>query len=591
MEMEFQRGLRDKISNHMDISEPIEVVMQIAGDCKFNFCCFGVDSNEKITDLNYILFSGHKRSPNGEITYSCENNRAVFTIFPEKLPQSVYKVVFSLNIEGNGMMNGIDCFYVGIGNSGKEALSTDFTARDFRSEKALEVVSIYRKEEWRFSVPATGFNRGLEYLLKHYGGTMEMFDEIAEASQNEIENVPEIEEVPSVPTIDEADFEKEETPVPTIDEADFEKEEPPVPTIDEADFEKEETPVPLIDEAAFEDKREIPPVQTISADAFEETPVISKFEGDTSEDTPFGSFFDTESVSELPPVQTIELEEDDAESLSIPEQTAEIQPAEQTDSAEWIFDADDAEPEKKTVDEDADVKRIPPKPQPITNGKPMNVQDFAAISAPIRAKLEGKNLENCVARVALVMDMTGSMRRTYASGVTQDVINKILPLALQFDDDGQLDFWFYANDYVRRPSIGLENYQFAVSQNWEDIMNSLGIVNNEPAVMEDVIRNFVQTELPVYVIFVTDGGAVYSRRIAELLRESSNQPIFWQFVGINGSDYNVFENLDLITDRFVNNAAFFAFDDFRRVPDDFLYERLLSEFSVWYKEIQKLGMI
>ena len=109
--------------------------------------------------------------------------------------------------------------------------------------------------------------------------------------------------------------------------------------------------------------------------------------------------------------------------------------------------------------------------------------------------------------------------------------------------------------------------------------------------IEDVMNYYSGTQSPVYVIFITDGGACNPNEIERLICQSSNMPIFWQFVGINGSNYGIFENLDIIKNRYVNNSSFFAFDDIRTVPDDFLYDRLLNDFSLWYREIKRLGMI
>lgn len=43
--------------------------------------------------------------------------------------------------------------------------------------------------------------------------------------------------------------------------------------------------------------------------------------------------------------------------------------------------------------------------------------------------------------VAVVLDISGSMNGRYGSGAVQRIINKTLPLAVQFDD-GSMDFCF-----------------------------------------------------------------------------------------------------------------------------------------------------
>ena len=76
-------------------------------------------------------------------------------------------------------------------------------AKDFRSEKVIEAVDIYYKGEWRFSAPATGFNRGIGQLLKHYGESEKIIERLKKLSEEtavsdeaeKIENSPVAEEI------------------------------------------------------------------------------------------------------------------------------------------------------------------------------------------------------------------------------------------------------------------------------------------------------------------------------------------------------------------------------------------------------------
>lgn len=51
------------------------------------------------------------------------------------------------------------------------------------------------------------------------------------------------------------------------------------------------------------------------------------------------------------------------------------------------------------------------------------------------------------------------------------------------------------------------------------------------------------------------------------------------------------KKLDTLKDRYVDNANFFALDDFKKVPNSELYSRLLNEFPKWLDEIKRKGMI
>jgi hypothetical protein len=109
--------------------------------------------------------------------------------------------------------------------------------------------------------------------------------------------------------------------------------------------------------------------------------------------------------------------------------------------------------------------------------------------------------------------------------------------------------------------------------------------------MREVIAEYKKSQLPAYVLFITDGSVSHEKDIKQLIIESSQMPIFWQFVGVGGSGYGVLERLDTMSGRYVDNANFFALDDFRKVSNEELYDRLLTEFPQWLKEIRAKKII
>ena len=237
----------------------------------------------------------------------------------------------------------------------------------------------------------------------------------------------------------------------------------------------------------------------------------------------------------------------------------------------------------------------PPPPQPKKISLEKKIQDGApkliSLVKPLKVQLEKRNLLDVQARVALILDISGSMYESYKNGTVQEIVNKILPVAVQFDDDGELDFWYYGSTCQRRPNVTMKNYEQAVPDDWKDLMHSLGGNNNEPAVMEEIVAEYENSKLPAYVVFVTDGGINKTSKIKKILKDASYLPIFWQFVGVSGSSYGILEKLDDMSGRYVDNADFFALDDFRSVPNDELYSRLLNEFPNWLKAAKNNGVL
>ncbi len=209
--------------------------------------------------------------------------------------------------------------------------------------------------------------------------------------------------------------------------------------------------------------------------------------------------------------------------------------------------------------------------------------------------LEKLRLTDVQARVALVLDASGSMYDQYVRNDVQAVVDRIIPLAVHFDDDGESDTWAFAEKANKMAPVTLKNVKGYVEREkggWLKWMRTLDARhNNEPAVMTQVIEYFTKTKLPAYVVFISDGGIYKHAEIQRLLIKSSKMPIFWQFVGIGGSDYGVLEDLDSMKGRFVDNANFFALDDLRSVSDAQLYDRLLAEFPQWLLAISRLRLL
>ena len=217
--------------------------------------------------------------------------------------------------------------------------------------------------------------------------------------------------------------------------------------------------------------------------------------------------------------------------------------------------------------------------------------ELISLVKPLVFELKKKNLETTVAKVGLVLDISGSMVPRFKNGTVQSIVNKTLPLAVQFDDDGELDFWFYGTTARQMNSVNLKNYTKAVPDDWKHLMMDLGGRNNEPIVMRMVVDEYKDTKIPAYVLFITDGGVNNKKEIRNIITEASHLPIFWQFVGVGGKNYGVLEKLDTMTGRYVDNAGFFALDDFMKVSNEELYARLLEEFPAWLEAIRKKGMI
>ena len=410
------KGWKDKLENHVNLNENIFVDMKVKGNAEYDFCCFGVDGNGKLSDDRYMIFYNQKMSPKGEISVEDIADGARYTLKLSAVPDFINRLVFTVSIDGNKTMGEMNSLETKVYQSGAKDIEMTLGGNDFSNEKAVIVMEIYRKDVWRIGCVASGFDGGLSALLKYFCG----------------------EEVVSEPV---------------------------------------------------------------------QEPIV-------------------------------------------------------------------AEPVKVSLEK-----------------KMEKAPELVSLVKPLVFELKKKNLETTVARVGLVLDISGSMVPRFKNGTVQSIVNKTLPLAVQFDDDGELDFWFYGTTARKMDSVNLKNYTVAVPEDWKHLMLDLGGRNNEPIVMRMVVDEYKDTKIPAYVLFITDGGVNQKREIQNIITEASHLPIFWQFVGVGGKNYGILEKLDTMTGRYVDNAGFFALDDFKKVSNEELYARLLEEFPSWLEEIKKKGMI
>ena len=460
------RGWKDKLEKYVDLNENIFVDMKIRGNAEYDFCCFGVDSEGKLSDDRYMVFYNQKTTPQKEISITELPDGVRYTLKLSAIPAYINKLVFTVSIDGTQTMGEMESFITKVYQQEDQSLELSLTGGDFAKEKAVIAIEIYRKDVWRIGCVAGGFDGGLSALLAHFGGE-EVGEGTATGSQvDTAANMP----------LSKGTSEKVSSPQTTS-----------------------EKPAPSIDTAAM---------------------------SSSSQST------DHKEISSPTAAVKVSLE-----------------------------------------------KKLEKAPQLVSLAKPLGVE------------LKKKNLETLVARVGLVMDISGSMTARFKNGTVQETVNKTLPLAVQFDDDGELDCWYYGTTARRMDSVNLENYTKAVPKEWKQLMLELGGCNNEPVVLRMVLDTYRDTQLPVYVLFITDGGVSKKSEIQKIITEASKLPIFWQFVGVGGSGYGILEKLDSMKGRYVDNAGFFALDDFKKVSNEELYARLLEEFPKWLKAIRDKGMI
>jgi len=221
--------------------------------------------------------------------------------------------------------------------------------------------------------------------------------------------------------------------------------------------------------------------------------------------------------------------------------------------------------------------------------------------------LQKAGLADHRAKVALVLDISGSMSSLYSKGLVQRFADRILALGCKFDDDGEIDVFLFGSAVHQPAPMRPENAQDYIKQ----------VIKAHPLegdtrygrAMEAVRKYYypdsqggerkspITSALPVFVMFVTDGSTSDKPLTEKQLRWASHEAIFWQFMGIGkgrksknrsltafaDSDFPFLEKLDELDGRLIDNADFFSVNAPDEHSDEALYDLLMTEYPGWLR--------
>ncbi len=208
-------------------------------------------------------------------------------------------------------------------------------------------------------------------------------------------------------------------------------------------------------------------------------------------------------------------------------------------------------------------------------------------------------LNNHKAQVVVVMDHSGSMRPLYDTGEVQKTLNRIMPLSLKFDDDGDLDVWLFHDDFYHIEPMNIQNYEDFVktyilkkyrygrtlySPVLKEIMDTYFPNRKEFDKINPATVKVDRTN-PVFVVFITDGNTKKRQETDALIRESAYYGIFIQFIGIGkDEEFKYLKKLDDLTNRHCDNIGFMEVENINTMDDEKLYKELLREYILWLQD-------
>lgn len=218
-----------------------------------------------------------------------------------------------------------------------------------------------------------------------------------------------------------------------------------------------------------------------------------------------------------------------------------------------------------------------------------NVIDMSKSAASLNKVLIDMSKNNKIdmtkhtARVALAMDYSGSMDNLFKRGCVQDTVTRLLPIALKFDDNGELESWLFSSGTERLKPVTVNNYKDYVKKVMLKARMYMGGTEYAPVLNEvvDHYKNIEPSVVPAFIIFITDGDNSDKTKTNRIIRELSNYNIFVQFVGIGRENFDYLRSLDNMEGRKHDNTGFIKVEDIEKMNDEQLYTELLSQYKEW----------
>ncbi|MFZ3481632.1 VWA domain-containing protein [Sphingomonas sp. 3-13AW] len=261
-----------------------------------------------------------------------------------------------------------------------------------------------------------------------------------------------------------------------------------------------------------------------------------------------------------------------------------------------------------------DVEPSTPEPSPglvdLRKNRLVDLQkrdaNLAAVAETARVSLSKRGLSGLTAKICLATDISASMRDRYLRGSVDALVTRCLGLALNIDDDGAIDTCAFGANAHWLGEETTDTYRTFTSR----LMKRTGLEpNTYYGKMMRMIRDHYRSQpdfgrVPVYVMFLTDGGTNDPRLTETQIVEASREGIFWQFMAVGElprglkrgrstlpKGFDFLAMLDTMPGRLVDNANFFAVEEPDALSDADLYDLMMAEYPEWLEKAKAAGVL
>ena len=181
--MQIIRGQRLKLSDVLGNQLTFNLEITIPATLSLDVALFGLDSQSKLSNEDYMIFYNQPKSPCGSLELKQNDSQKVsFGINLGSLNPQIERLVLTLTVDGTQTMAQLPATIINLQNQQQTVTSFRLDGSMFNQEKALLALELYKKDHiWRMSAVGQGFNGGLAALIEYFGGEV--------ASNNQPDNL------------------------------------------------------------------------------------------------------------------------------------------------------------------------------------------------------------------------------------------------------------------------------------------------------------------------------------------------------------------------------------------------------------------
>lgn len=218
-------------------------------------------------------------------------------------------------------------------------------------------------------------------------------------------------------------------------------------------------------------------------------------------------------------------------------------------------------------------------------------------SVKISLKKAGVTREKVCLRVACALDISGSMDYNFRSGKVTELVDRLLPVADQFDDNSEIDMWLFNTGSKEAPAATPANYGGYVGKAVPANVCNDG--TNYAPVIKDIHHHYfgveekkgffgfggkskpvTDSDIPALVFFVTDGANGDVNEAKRLMESIKNEPVYWMMVGLGNERFTFLKEM---ADKY-DNVGFITFNSLD-MSDDQLYSSIINgELAEWIND-------